>query len=307
MKVQSISLLYPKSQFTEIQLQRLLGLGKVNFIEGTNLKCPQDTELLAVDPDIFGGIHKTRSRLLQLLDTLPNIKYLVLGNSDYRFLDLDYCKQKGIIVSPVLAYDAQSKAEHIMALLLACSRRILINDRRTYRRKYQPEPGFEVRGKILGIVGSGLAAKETVQAAKGLGLTVYSVERFDGANRKPLDYVLCYSQLLTLHLSDNKQSKKFLNKERIRQLKSGIIVVNIGNREWVDEKAMNEALLERRVDTYCFEAESMGTSPFKGNEFAVMLKPFATYTKETRARNQGAMVNNIESIARGTPYNKLDY
>lgn len=60
-------------------------------------------------------------------------------------------------------------------------------------------------------------------------------------------------------------------------------------------------------DTYCFEAESMGKSPLKGNEFALMLKPFSTYTKETIERNQEAMVNNIDGIARGKPYNKLDF
>ena len=70
---------------------------------------------------------------------------------------------------------------------------------------------------------------------------------------------------------------------------------------------MNQALTARDVDTYCFEAESMGKSPLKGNEFALMLKPFSTYTKETIERNQEVMVDNIDGIARGKPYNKLDF
>lgn len=189
---------------------------------------------------------------------------------------------------------------------MACSRRIIINDRRTYRRKYQPEPGFEVRGKTLGVVGSGFAAKETIVAARGLEMIVYSTERFDGAIRKPLDFLLSDSQLLTLQLPDNEQSKKFFDKEKIKKVKDGSIMVNLGNREWVEERAMNEALISRKIDTYCFEADSVGKSPLKGNEYALMFKPFSVYTKEARERNREEMVQNIESIARGIPYSQLE-
>lgn len=308
MKVQSISIQFPKSQFTEVQLQSLLGLGKVTFLEGSKVKCPKDTELLVVDPDSFGGVAKTKSRLVQLLDSLPNIKYLVLGSSDYSYLDLDYCRQKDIIVSYVPFTNAVSKAEHVIALLLACSRRILINDRRTYRRIYQPEPGFNIRNKSLGVIGSDPTARRVMHLARAIGMIVYTPDRQDeGTIRKPIDFLLSGSDFLTLHLPDEEQSKKFLNKETIRRLKTGVMVVNIGNREWVDERAMNEALITRKVDTYCFEAQSMGKSPLKGNEFAIMLKPFSSYTQQTIKRNQEAMVDNIEHIARGIPYNKLEF
>lgn len=307
MKFQNISILCPKSQFSEVQLQRLEGLGKVTFIDSVNhsslVKCPKDTEVLVFN----GGTIKAKSRLSHLLDTLPNVKYLVLGSSDCSFVDLDQCREKGIIVSSVPYHDARSKAEHVIALLLACSRRILINDRRTYRRKYQPEPGFEISGKKLGVLGSDPTARKVIQLAMAMGMIVYTPERLDeAAIRKPLDFLLPSSDLLTLHLPDNEQSKKFLNRERIRKLKEGSIVVNIGNREWVNERAMNEVLMTRKVDTYCFTAESMGNSPLKNNEFALMLKPFSTQTRETQERNIEAMVRNTEAIVIGLPFSKVE-
>ncbi|MCJ7740875.1 hypothetical protein MUP32_06225, partial [Candidatus Microgenomates bacterium] len=81
---------------------------------------------------------------------------------------------------------------------------------------------------------------------------------------------------------------------------------NIGNREWIDETAINKALIDKRIDTYCFESESIGKSPLKGNEFALMLKPFSTHMKETMEKNIEAMVNNIEGIVRGIPYNQVE-
>jgi len=307
MKTKNITIVFSKLDFSDIQLERLSGLGKVNFIESTGVRYPKDTELLAVNPDVFGGVAKAKSRIPQLLDTLPNIKYLVLGSSDYGYLDLDYLRKRNIVVSYLPYADAASKAEHTIALVLACSRRILVNDRRVYRRKLPLEQGFEARGKSLGVIGSNQTAIRVIKLARALGMVVYTPERFDEeAVRKPINYLLCESDFITLHLPDDKQSKKFLNKENIRRLKTGSIVINIGNREWVDERAMNEALSTRKVDTYCFEAESMGRSPLKENEFAIMLKPFSSYTKETLEKNREAMVNNIESIARGIPYSKLE-
>jgi len=302
MKSKNISILFPKSQFSEIQLERLAVLGKVTFND-----CPKDTEVLVFSPEVTGSVGKARIRLWQILTSLPNIKYLVLGSSDCSFVDLNYCKQKGIIVSHIPQYDAESRAEHIIALILACSRRIVINDRRTYRRKYQPEPGFEIRGKRLGVIGLGPTVEKAVLLARAIGMTVYAEERFEGAIRKPLDFLLSDSDFLTLYLPDNERNKKFLNKEKINKIKRGTILVNVGNREWVDETAMNNALIDKRIDTYCFESESMGKSPLKNNEYAIMLKPFSTYTKETMERNIEAMVNNIDGIARGKPYNKLDF
>lgn len=297
MKNKNITILCPKSQFSEVQLQRLEGLGKVSFIE--SLKCPKDTEVLVVSEDL------SKSKLTELLDSLPGVKYLVLGSSDSSFVDSDYCREKSIIVSSVPFHDAKSKAEYVLAMLLACSRRIVINDRRTYRRIYQPEPGFEVRGKKLGVLGSGPVVEEIVQLAKAVGMTVYTTERFDESIRQPLDNLLNDSDLLTLHLPDNEQSKKFLNSERIKKLKEGSIVVNIDNREWVDERVMNEALASRKVDTYCFTAEGMGNTPLKNNEYALMFKSSSTNTVETLESNIEAMVRNIEGIAIGFPFSRV--
>ncbi len=215
MKTKNISVIFPRSQFSPLQLERLASLGKITFND-----CPTDTEVLVFSPDMAGSLGKARIKLWQLLNSLPTIKYLVLGSSDCSFVDLNFCKQNGMIVSHVPLYDAESRAEHIIALLLACSRRILINDRRTYRRKYQPEPGFDIRGKRLGVIGSGPTVEKIVLFARAVGMTVYAEERFEGAIRRPLDILLSDSNLLTIYLPNNEQGNKFLDKEKIKKIKT---------------------------------------------------------------------------------------
>lgn len=313
MKSKNIAVLYPKSQFLPLQLDRLASLGKVTFIESISssslVKCPKDTEVLVFDPNMVGGVAKARNRLLQLLDSLPNIKYLVLGNSDYSFVDSDYCKQRNIIVSHVPFYDEQSKAEHTIALLLGCMRRIIINDRRNYRRRYYPELGHNFKGRVLGIVGFDHIGEKVTELAKALGAVVYIYDEktthIEGTHRQTLGALLGGSDMITLCLPEREESKKFLNKERIKVLKEGSVVVNIGNRDWVDERAMNEALIDRKVDTYAFQDESMGKSPLKDNEFALLFKPYSTNTKETLEKNMEKMVQNIGGIVKGMPFNRV--
>lgn len=312
--MKNISILFPKSRFSPLQLERLAGLGKVSFIESVSISssvdCPKDTEILVFSPGMVDIVARVRYKLTRLLDSLPNIKYLVLGNSDHSFVDLDYCKQKGIIVSHVLSYDVASKSEHIIALLLGSVRRIFINDRRTYKRRYFPELGHNFKGRVLGIVGFDHVGEKVAELAKALGATVYVYDEkkmhIEEAQRKTLSTLLTDSDMITLHLPEGEQYKKFLNKERIDRLKEGVVVVNTGVRDWIDERAMNEALTTRKVDTFAFQAESMGKSPLRDNEFALMFKPYSTNTKETLEKNTEAMVTNIEGIVRGLPYKQVE-
>lgn len=302
MKTKNISVIFPKSRFSPLQLERLAGLGKVSFVD-----YPKDTEVLVFSPD---GVAKAKNKLSQILDSLPNIKYLVLGSSDSSFVDLAYCKQKSITVSRVPFYDAESQAEHEIALLLGCMRRIFINDRRTYRRRYYPELGHNFKGRTLGVIGFDSIGERVVELAKALGSAVNICDEkkmhIGGTQRKTLDVLLADSDMITFHLPENEENKKFLNKERIKRLKEGAVVVNTGNRAWVNERAMNEALITRKVDTYAFVADSMEKSPLKDNEFALMFKPFSAYTKETLEKNTEAMMRNIEGIVRGLPFNTVE-
>lgn len=301
--------MFPKSQFSEYQIQRLEGLGKVSFIESKSFRCPKDTEVLVIDDSA-----KSKSRLLQLLDSLPNVKYLVLGSSDCSFVDIDYCKRRGIIVSNVPFYDADSKAEHIIALLLGSIRRIIVNDRQTYRRRYIPELGHNFKGSNFGVIGINPVSERVVELAKGLGASVNIWAegtlpvRIEGTKRhSQIDSLLVDSDIISIHLSNNEANKKVFDKERISKLKDKAIVVNLADRSLVDEVQMCKALSSGQVSQYVFESESMGNTPLKNNENALMFKPFSTSTVETLEKNMEAMMRNIENIVRGIPFSKLDF
>lgn len=74
---------------------------------------------------------------------------------------------------------------------------------------------------------------------------------------------------------------------------------------FVDEEAIAKALKTGQIDQYAFEAESVKKSPFEDIEYALMLKPFSSYTKKTLERNRETLVRNVEGMVRGIPFSRV--
>ncbi|MDP2671953.1 MAG: NAD(P)-dependent oxidoreductase [Candidatus Daviesbacteria bacterium] len=298
----NISILYPKSEFTSNQLQKLSFAGQVSFVDSKSesslkdlIKLSKDADILAFSPDKIG---KNASEWLsEILEKAPNVKGLALNTVHADYVNAEYCKERGIRVFTVSDYKIEAVAEHVLLLLLGSAKRLFINDRRTYRRRYLPELGFEIIGRRLGVIGSDQTAARVVQRAKELGMAVYATERFDGAYIAPQGGIFGNSDFLTLHLPNTEENKKFLNKERISILKDKAIVINLSGREIVDENEMRKALLSGHVSQYLFEGNSLHKSPLEDVETAIMFKEFSGNTFESRRRRGDSWVINISNLA----------
>lgn len=298
--MKNISILYPKSEFTVNQLQKLSFAGQVSFVEsgkenelGELVRIAKGADIIAFPGESIGK--RASEWLHEILEKSPNVKGLALNTTHSDYVDINYCNERGIRVFTILDDSSEAVAEHVILLLLGCAKRLFINDRRTYRRQYQPEPGFEIRGQRLGVIGSSLEAQRVMQLAKAIGMIVYAEGRFEGAIRRA--FLLSDSDMVTLHLPDTEENKKFLSKEKIAHLKLGAIVINLSGRNLVDERAMAEALKTGKVSQYVFESESMGKSPLEDIETAIMFKPFSGLTHEALKRKNDSWAINIANLA----------
>jgi len=256
MKLHNITVLSPESEFTDEQLQKLRYEKQVSFLDSKRqsslkdlIKISKNADVLAFSPSVFG---KYASRYLsEILKASPNIKGLAVNTDHTDYVDMGYCTERGIKVIPILDYTAEAVAEHVILLLLDCAKRLTINDRRTYRRRYQPELGFEIRGRNLGVIGTNQEAQRVILLARAIGMVVYATDRFEGAVRRPSVF---HNDMVTIHLPNTEENKKFLSKEKISHLQEGTVVINLSGRELVDERAMAEALKTGKVAQYAFEA-----------------------------------------------------
>lgn len=303
--MKKITVLCPKSEFTSEQLQKLEFAGEVSFMDSKSedslkdlIKLSKNADILAFSPDKIGK--HASEWLFDMLEKSPRVKGLALNTVHANYVNEEYCRERGIKVTTVLDYKTEATAEHTILLLLGCAKRMILNDRRTYRRRYVPELGFELRGKTLGIIGMGSVGERVAELAKAFSMRVFicseTLIRMEKMERRTLDDVICSSDMLTLHLPDTDENKKFLSKEKIARLQEGAIVVNLSGRNLVDERAMAEALKSGRVSQYVFESETMNKSPLEGVETAIMFKPFSGYTHESLKRNKNEWVKNIANL-----------
>ncbi len=305
-----------KNRFNDSQIERLSGLGEVVFADGRSelgveglIAWANGAEILAPDPDIFGGFEKAKPVLTEVMKSLVNLKGVCLSTTSFGWVDLDYCKGNGLPVSNIPGYSRESVAEHALAMMLGLAKRIFVLDRRTQKGQYKIEKGFELKGRTLGVIGLGSIGSRVAELGMAIGMKVIACNRspktMDGVEMKTLDEVLSLSDVISLNTTHEMANTGMIGKSEIAKMKEGVMVVNTVDRELVDEVAMAEAIKSGRVDSYGVEAEDLDHGPLVGVENAVMIKGFGWYTKEALDNLNQIWVENIIALAEGSPINRV--
>jgi D-3-phosphoglycerate dehydrogenase len=175
------------------------------------------------------------------------LKHVVfLGTGARSYMNPEELSQLGIEVHLIKGYGDTAVAECAIALMWAAARGIAKMDREMRAGNWLREDGMQLTGKTLGLIGFGGIAAEVARIALGSGLKVIawnrSPKQFAGVKFVSLDALLAQSQVVSLHLLLNDETRGFLSRERIKAMKPGVILVNTARAAMVDEAAMIEAL-----------------------------------------------------------------
>ena len=162
----------------------------------------------------------------------------------------------------------------------------------------------EVRGKNLGIVGYGNIGKQLSVLAEAIGMRVYYYDVEDklalgnAIGCETLEDLLNVSDVVTLHIDDNKANKNFIGEREINQMKNGAMLINLSRGFVVDIDALVNALKEGKlagaaVDVYPKEPRSNGdfTTALQGLN-NVILTPHVGGSTEEAQRNIADFVPN---------------
>src|SRR3989344_3021874 len=103
------------------------------------------------------------------LSKFPNLKLIATRSTGFDHIDLNFCKQKGIVVANVPNYGAHTVAQHTFALILAISRKLIPTIEQTRRGHFSLEGlrGFDLAGKTIGVVGAGNIGRILINTARG--------------------------------------------------------------------------------------------------------------------------------------------
>ena len=177
-------------------------------------------------------------------DGLKHVVFLGTGARSY--MNPEELAELGIEVHLIKGYGDTAVAECAIALMWAAARGIARMDREMRGGNWLREDGMQLTSKTLGLVGFGGIASEVARVALGSGLRVIawnrSPKKFNGVEFVALKALLAQSDVISLHLLLNDETRGFLSRERIAAMKPGVILVNTARGAMVDEAAMIEAL-----------------------------------------------------------------
>lgn len=260
------------------------------------------------------------------LQRLDDLKLVATRSTGFDHVDMELCEERGITVSNVPTYGDHTVAEHVFALLLAISHRLVDAVDRTRRGDFTREGlrGFDLRGKILGIVGTGGIGEYTIRIGKGFGLEVvaFDVEPRDELARElafayePLERVLEQSDILSLHVPLNDRTQGMIDRAAFDRMKEGVVLINTARGEVVDAAALLQALEDGKVAAAGLdvlpseralregESEELGAEEALFRMQNVIVTPHNAFnTREAVQRILDTTVENILGFIQGNPQN----
>lgn len=208
----------------------------------------------------------------EVIDAGDNLKIIANYGAGFDNIDIDYAREKGIVVTNAPApASAVSTAELAFGLMLAAARKIVSGDKVTRAGEfYGWRPTFylgsQLKGKTLGIIGLGNIGKNLAKRARAFEMKVvyYSRTRKEDFEKEfdieylDRDEVIRSADFLSLHTAFVPDLRHMISKKELEMMKKSAILINASRGPIVDEDALADALIENVIagaalDVYEYE------------------------------------------------------
>ena len=278
-----------------VQYFKLQGYADVKKVAGAL----SEEELIKVikDVHILGIRSKTfiSKKVLDNAKKLQAIGCFCIGTNQ---VDMKACKQKGVAVFNAPYSNTRSVAELVIGSSIMLIRKIVDKNKAAHEGicNKDAKGSFELRGKTIGLIGYGNIGMQTSIMAEAMGM---KVKFFDVETKLPLGNAIAVksikelvssSDIISLHVPETSQTKNLINKEVIKQIKPGAILINYARGEVVDLDALAEALKSKHlsgaaIDVYPWEPEKNGEkfeTPLQGLSNVILTPHIGGSTEEAQ-------------------------
>lgn len=229
----------------------------------------------ARDADIL--IVRSTAVSAKVIQSAARLNLIVRAGAGVNTIDVRAASERAIYVANCPGKNATAVAELTMGLILALDRRIpdaLAELRAGKWNKKEFSKAAGIHGRTIGIAGLGSIGREVLSRAHAFGLVAHAWSRSltpEKAEERGVAYASSLEQLasrvdiLTLHLPLGSATKKIVGREVLEALKDGAMLINTSRAEIVDEAALRELLVKKklRVGVDVLEGEpSVGEAAF---------------------------------------------
>ena len=260
-----------------------------------------------------------------IIEGLEGCRVISRYGVGYDNVDVEAATRKGIWVTFVPDYCFEEVADHALALLLCCIRKIGYKDRMVRQGKWnthRDQPCHRVEGKTLGILGYGNAAHTLLRKVSGLGFgrvlmcdpyVRASTIKAAGAEPVDLHVLLAESDYISVHVPLTAETRHMIGKAELARVKPGAILINTARGPVLDEAALAEALASGRLagaGLDVFEKEPLPTeSPLRQLDTVVFTDHAGWYSEESVVELKTKAARNVAAVLSGGkplyPVNRL--
>jgi D-lactate dehydrogenase len=199
---------------------------------------------------IFGNDDASTEVIEQLHQN--GIRFIALRSAGYNHVDVKKAKELGIKVANVPAYSPYSVAEHTITLIMALNRKLIKAHNRVRDLNFSLSGlvGFDMNGKTVGVIGTGKIGSVLTKILNGFGCKVLAYDKYPneqlsqnyGVEYVSKEYLFQHSDVITLLVPLNPETKYIINKESIDMMKDGVMLINTSRGGLIDTKALIQAL-----------------------------------------------------------------
>ena len=245
------------------------------------------------------------------------VRLIALRCAGFNNIDIKYAEGK-IKVVRVPAYSPYAVAEHAMAMLLTHIRNTHKAYIRTksYNFSLSGLCGFDLHGKTVGVIGTGKIGRIFIDICKGFGMNILAYDKYrknDGTEYVTLENLFRLSDIISLHCPLTDETFHLIDKGSIKQMKSGVIIVNTSRGGLIDTEALIDGIKSKKIGGACLDVyEEEADVFYEDNSSDIidddMLAVLLSMPNVIITSHQAFLTNEaLENIAKTTNQNIQSY
>jgi len=284
------------------------------------LKFKPEAEVVAQIKDADAVLVNMVKFTESLIAQLPKMKLLIRHGIGYDNVDVAACTKHGVQFAYQPDYCVEDVAEHAIALILACGRKVVWSrrtlDASSAKQQWDFTGLFPLRrmaGKTLGVVGCGRIGSRVVEKLAAFGFKIIGHDPLLSAARKQalgIDFVdketlFRTADYITLHTPLGQGTRLLVNAPTIALMKPTAYLINTSRGPMVDEAALATALQKKQIagaaiDVFAVEPPPVA-HPFFGLDNVILTPHIGWASEEAGQEIRQSIVNDVLAFAAGQP------
>jgi D-3-phosphoglycerate dehydrogenase len=287
--------------------------------------CTSDDDFIALarDADVIITVGSIRPVPPKVIEKLERCRLICNTQIGYDSIDIAAAAERGILVTNVPDYCVEEVSDHAMALVLACSRRIIPLNQAVKKGQWGlSASGVEIqnqiwprmtrlRGQTLGLLGFGKVSRALVAKAHGFQLRVIACDPYAppeiarqlGVELVDFERLLREADFISIHAALSPETRRIMNGAAFARMKSTACLINTARGGFVDETALYQALQEGRIALAALDVTDPEPpdpqSPLLALDNVISTAHSAFYSPDSEAERWHRPVEEVARVMRG--------